>query len=208
MKVGRLGRGDADGGGARGRGDKEIRLRSSARVYGGKWMCGIPGLWKRWGRGKVIMKTVARLGIWVRCQLADFGAEVWLRHTSSPKRARAGRRVGAASRWRSILSKTRMNFFWSSNSRCSCTTKALILSHRPSTGGALSSPRASWTSVRVRSRRCRVVMHSFDRMMALGVSIAESNALMVRLLPVASVPWRTRFGRLKRSDCRVREQWI
>lgn len=46
-------------------------------------------------------------------------------------------------------------------------------------------------------------MHSFDRMMALGVSIAESNALMVRLLPVASVPWRTKFGMLKRSDCRL-----
>ena len=52
------------------------------------------------------------------------------------------------------------------------------------------------------------MMHSFDRMMALGVSILDSNALIVRLLPVASVPWRTRFGRLKRSDCRVREQWI
>ena len=98
MKVGRLGGGVAEGGGVSGRGDKEIRARSSARVYGGKWMCGIPGLWKRWARGKVIMKTVVRLGIWVRCQLADCGEEIRWRHTNSLKRARAGTRVGAASR--------------------------------------------------------------------------------------------------------------
>lgn len=35
----------------------------------------------------------------------------------SPKRARAGSRVGAASRWRSILSNTRMNFLWRSDRR-------------------------------------------------------------------------------------------
>lgn len=50
-----------------------------------------------------------------------------------------------------------------------------------------------------------MVMHSFDRMMALGWSIAWKSPLMVRLLPVASVPWRTRLGGLGKSDYQILE---
>lgn len=53
-----------------------------------------------------------------------------------------------------------------------------------------------------------MVMHSFDRMMALGVWMSLRRALMVKLLPVASVPWSTRFGGLKRSDYGLRECWL
>lgn len=57
--------------------------------------------------------------------------------TSSPNLAIAGSRVGEASRWRSIPSKTNMNFFAEASNCCSCTMNVLILSHLPSTAGGL-----------------------------------------------------------------------
>ena len=44
----------------------------------------------------------------------------------------AGSKVGKISRWRSMPSKTNINFLLPSNKSRKCTTKALILSHLPS----------------------------------------------------------------------------
>lgn len=115
--------------------------------------------------------------------------------TISPSRARAGMRVGDASRWRSMPSRTSMNFSFPCSKCWSSTTKALMLSLRPSRLLASSSCpcsfKASFIEAIVRSRRCRVVMHSCDRTIVEGVSIASRNASTVRLLPVASTPWTT-----------------
>ncbi len=112
----------------------------------------------------------------------------------------AGSKVGAASRWRSMPSKTRMNFSFRENSCWSATTNVLMLSHLPSRPSTSSScPCAvndSLIRAIVRSRRCRVVMHSCDGMIAEGVSIACRMALMARLFPVASTPWRRMVGGL------------
>lgn len=35
----------------------------SARVYDGKWMCGMPVWWRRCGCGVVVIRMVVRLGI-------------------------------------------------------------------------------------------------------------------------------------------------
>lgn len=48
-------------------------------------------------------------------------------------------------------------------------------------------------------------MHSLDGTMALGWSMDRRRALMVRVLPVASVPWRTRLGGLGKPDYQVPE---
>lgn len=98
---------------------------------------------------------------------------VWEKNTVSPRRAMTGRSVGAASRWRSTPSKTRMNFPRSSSNCCSSTTKALMLSHLAlplvSTSSSFCLPSLPLIEAIVRSRRCRVVMHSWDRMMADGI---------------------------------------
>lgn len=38
--------------------------RSSCLVYGGKCICGVPGKWRKLGRGAVTIKTVVRFGIY------------------------------------------------------------------------------------------------------------------------------------------------
>ena len=104
----------------------------------------------------------------------------------------AGSKVGAASRWRSMPSKTSMNFSLPSSKCWSSTTKVLMLSHLPSrplaSSGSPCAAKASFTTATVRSSRCRVVMHSCDRTIAEGASMAFKTALMVRLFPVASTP--------------------
>lgn len=42
---------------------RERICRSSCLVYGGKWMCGVPGECRKLGRGAVTMNTVVRFGI-------------------------------------------------------------------------------------------------------------------------------------------------
>lgn len=125
------------------------------------------------------------------------------RRTSSPSRAIAGRRVGAASRWRSMPSKTSMNLPFPSRSCCSCTRNALMLSHLPSPVSTSSTPcflRASCTEDKVRSSRCLVVMHSLDRMTADGISTASRTAWIMRLFPVASTPWTTMVDGLEMNS--------
>ena len=76
--------------------------------------------------------------IWYLQSSAQFVKKNLAVFTSSPNLAIAGSRVGEASRWRSIPSKTNMDFFTEASKCWSCTTKALILSHLPSTTGGLS----------------------------------------------------------------------
>lgn len=42
---------------------RERICRSSCLVYGGKWICGVPGKCRKFGRGAVTMKTVVRFEI-------------------------------------------------------------------------------------------------------------------------------------------------
>jgi hypothetical protein len=42
---------------------RETIWMSSGFVYAGKEMCGTPGVWRKFGRGEVTMKTIVRLGI-------------------------------------------------------------------------------------------------------------------------------------------------
>ena len=124
----------------------------------------------------------------------------------SPSRARAGSRVGDASRWRSMASNTRMNFRRFVRRRCNSMTKMLMLSHLPSVSGVSSSSgwfvRASFTAVRARSSKCLVVIHSGDGTIADGVLDAFKTCLIVVDFPVAWTPWTTRRGGEGGLDCR------
>ena len=141
-------------------------------------MWGLEEWWSWENGGRVVMRIVVREGIYVgrgviTCKFGEIlgddggrGGEL----TNSPKRASAGRSVGAGSRCRSIPSNTRMKRSLLSRRTWSWATKAARFSHLPSISKCVDpSPRllkVSRTAEMVCSRRCRVVMHSLELTMA------------------------------------------
>ena len=72
--------------------------RVSARVYGGKCMCGMLAWWRRCGCRVVAMRMVVRLDSCGSSAVESYGFLRYRAHTVSPSRAIAGSKVGAASR--------------------------------------------------------------------------------------------------------------
>lgn len=127
------------------------------------------------------------------------GVFVFLERTISDSLARAGRRVGGASRWRSMPSNASTNLERASRSMyfsilVSSAVNAASVSQRP---GVDPFCRASPTRPTVLSNKWRAVTHSADLTTAYFKSDGESlvsvcsSSLMMALLPVASVPWTT-----------------
>lgn len=172
-------------------------------------MCGTKDVCRRPAGGQVTINTVVRLGIW-RGQLVSTSCYLVACRfprslTISESLARAGRRVGGASRWRSMASRTRTKrkpSGWSGDSSIldSSTVNRDIFSHRV---GLLSQSNASATLPMVLSKRCLPVIHSIELTIAyfslpvceLSVTSASfsSKDSVIALFPVDSVPWMTRF---------------
>ena len=144
-----------------------------------------------------MIKTTVRFGT-LPCQLSS--AEYVGGRTISPNRANAGNNVGGASRWRSIPSKTSTNLSLPANRHFSRTASTLTVSQLPGSNPLPSSSTScgmlSLQAAIVRSSRCRVVMHSSDRTMACGTSMASNTFSTAKLFPVASSPWTTRVDGL------------
>ena len=122
--------------------------------------------------------------------------------TISPRRARAWRSVGGASRCLSMPSKTSTNLAVCSSSRPRRTAKLLRFSQRPSMSLKAIVPCFSTSCLHastVRSSRCLPVMHSLDLTMACGTSSACRTSVIARLFPVAFVPCTMIVGKLGMS---------
>lgn len=120
--------------------------------------------------------------------------------TISDNLASAGKRVGGASRWRSIASKTRAKRKSSGRAWClsifdSSTVSWETVSHL---AGGRSHCKARATLPTMVSKRWRLVMHSIELTMAnlrLGlssltdsVSSLDKTSAVTAVLPVASMP--------------------
>lgn len=128
------------------------------------------------------------------------------RLTISARRASAGTRVGGASLCLSAPSRTSANLFPSpfhlAINLLISTVSWESVSHRRALGGPAAPSSASSTSdtaPTMRSNRCLAVIHCDTSMIACRrwLSGAEDRAarrvVAMLVLPVASVPWRTRF---------------
>lgn len=134
------------------------------------------------------------------------------KHTNSPSRARAGSRVGCASRCLSTASKTRMNLCSFSKSRWRCAVRTPRFSHLPSCArcspALLSRSISDRTAATVFSNKCRPVMHSRHRIIACLSLLASRYDCTIALFPVARGPWNTIVEGRGVSGCSIQRQSV